>query len=326
MTINLSPQALLTLLLLIIFAPGVSVAGMSAVSLSPELTVDAGLRNDHLDWNIAGTSAGTNPNILSELTWDDVQTYQFRLRGGLNLAMEDNPWFGLYLRGQIGYGRIYSGQNQDSDYDGDNRTQEFSRSNNAADQGDVLDLSFGVGPKFSFLNERLALIPLVGYSYHAQNLKLMDGFQTILAPGHIPPVPPVGPFAGLDSSYDTEWWGPWLGLELRYSTGERLIFKGLTEYHRADFSAEANWNLRQDFAHPVSFEHGADGDGWVHEIGLEFLLRDQWSLSLSGTVQRWQTDAGYDLVFFADGTRQVTRLNRVNWNSTSIQVGLAYDF
>lgn len=323
MTIRIYLQALLMLLYLIVFAPGVSVAGLSGVSISPELSVDVGLRTDQLDWNIAGTSpiSLSYVNVLSELTWGDVQTYQLRLRGGLDLAMESQPWFRPHFRGQFGYGRIYSGQNQDSDYDGDNRTLEFSRSNNAADRGDTLDLSFGVGQKISFLNDRLTLIPLVGYSYHAQNLKLLDGFQTI---------PADGPFAGLNSSYDTEWRGPWLGIELEWALSERLSFGWLTEYHRADYSAEANWNLRTEpvtgFAHPLSFEHGADGDGWVNEIGLEFLLSDQWSLNLSGTFERWQTEAGYALVFFADGSQVATRLNQVNWESTSIQVGLSCNF
>lgn len=303
--------------LLILCGPGVCFAWPQLVPLQSGVRVDAGSRTDQLDWSIAGTSTGTNPDILSELTWDDLDIYQFRLHGALDLVVQGRPWFRPQLRAQLGYGRIHAGHNQDSDYDGDNRTLEYSRSNNAADRGNVLDLSVGVGQKYSLLNERLSLSPLLGYSYHAQRLQIMDGYQTI---------PADGPITGLNSSYDTEWWGPWLGLEMSWLTTERLTLRGLTEYHRADFAAEADWNLRADFAHPLSFEQRADGYGWVNEIGLVLFLRDQWSLDLSGTYQRWQTGSGYDRVFLANGTTQSTRLNRVNRKSISFQVGLHYAF
>ncbi len=315
---------LISILVMLLLTPVVCLAwGPVSVGQSA-LAVDAGQRTDQLDWNIAGTSAGTGPNILSELTWKDLQIIQFRVHGELDLVIAGKPWFRPHLRGNLGFGQIYSGQNQDSDYDGDNRTQEFSRSNNAADQGDVLDLSLGVGQRFSFLEERLALTPLLGYSYHQQNLRMLDGYQTIET---LPHTPPVGPFEReLDSSYDTEWRGPWLGLEIRYLLNNRLLIKGLSEYHRATYAAEANWNLRTDFAHPLSFAQSADGHGWVHEVGLEFPLRERLSLSLSGTYQRWQTDTGRDRVFLANGTISDTRLNRVNWTSASVQGGLSYAF
>ena len=40
-----------------------------------------GYRADDLDWNIAGDINGNNPNVLSELTWDDVKSYQVKLQG-----------------------------------------------------------------------------------------------------------------------------------------------------------------------------------------------------------------------------------------------------
>jgi hypothetical protein len=83
-------------------------------------------RVDHLDWNIAGNSAGSNPNVLSELTWEELEIYQ--ITGGVRLSIND----GFYVRGSLGYGWILSGANQDSDFLGDDRTQEYSRTNNSA--------------------------------------------------------------------------------------------------------------------------------------------------------------------------------------------------
>jgi hypothetical protein len=40
-----------------------------------EVTLTGGWRQDDLRWNIAGNLQGTNPNILSELTWDNVDMF-----------------------------------------------------------------------------------------------------------------------------------------------------------------------------------------------------------------------------------------------------------
>lgn len=38
------------------------------------LSLDAGFRSDDLDWSIAGDADGNNPNILSELTWENIKS------------------------------------------------------------------------------------------------------------------------------------------------------------------------------------------------------------------------------------------------------------
>ncbi len=317
MDISMWRSILFILSLLILSAPVQSSAWAALEIDSLTLAGETGLRTDQFDWNIAGSFSGENPNIFSELVWDDLQIMHFGLRTELEISSPSKPWLKTQVRGEVGYGSIFSGSVQDSDYEGDNRTLEFSRTNNAADQGYVLDLSFGVGQKFSFLQEKLNLLPLLGYSYHRQHLKLLNGYQTI---------PAEGPFPGLNTRYEANWWGPWAGVELSWKANERLLFRGLTEYHLADFFADADWNLRNDFAHPLSFEHRSDGSGWIHELGLEVRLRERWRLSLAGIWQSWVTGAGTDLVFLADGTRQLTRLNQVHWSSTSIQLGLSFQY
>ena len=43
-----------------------------ALTFETEFVFSAGYRKDELDWNIAGNINGNNPNILSELTWEDL--------------------------------------------------------------------------------------------------------------------------------------------------------------------------------------------------------------------------------------------------------------
>jgi hypothetical protein len=113
-----------------------------------------------------------------------------------------------------------------------------------------------VGYQLTLISGRLRFIPLLGYSYNQQNLIISDGFQTISTPGF---AHPGGPFPGLASTYETEWVGPWLGLDLIAPVNEKITLSAGFEYRWTSNKAEANWNLRGDLAHPTSFEHSADG-------------------------------------------------------------------
>lgn len=281
-----------------------------------QVTFNTGYRQDNLNWTIAGDINGSNPNILSELTWTDLDIFQ------MEIGLEAKFWRNFKLGGTLAYGFIFGGQNQDSDYLGDNRTLEFSRSNNSADGGNTRDISVAFGYEFLFGSGAFGFTPLFGYSNHVQNLNITDGVQTI---------PPLGPFPGLDSSYDAEWAGPWAGLDLTFrilTKGQKAPdheFKLGSEYHfNADYSAEADWNLRTDFQHPISFEHEADGSGLILEGSYKIIWLGGWSLDFNGKYQEWQTDPGIDTVFFSDGTVAVTRLNEVNWDSYSLMIGFTF--
>jgi hypothetical protein len=295
------------------------------LSVETEFVLTGGYRVDDLDWNIAGDINGNNPNIISELTWDDLESYQVKFQGSL-------VWPDLIaLRGSLNYGWIFNGKNQDSDYRGDNRTLEYSRSNNSTDDDNVWDASLAVGYPFRFGRTVIATFtPLVGYSHHEQHLNITDGYQTIATPGE--ETPPVGPFNGLDSSYDTEWKGPWIGLDLRFKAAEikafahRLETYFTYEYHWTDFEAEANWNLRDDFRHPKSFTHSTDGHGLVIGAGFNLVLNQHWALNVNLDYQDWSTDEGTIKFFLADGTTHKQQLNEVNWTAYALMAGLSLRF
>ena len=274
-------------------------------------------RTDALDWNIAGNSSGTAPNILSELTWEDLTTFQLRLASRSVILNH------FFLKADFNYGWIFEGHNQDSDYAFDDRAGEFSRSNNQADRGEVWDASIGVGPRFTFGLPYLELIPLVGYSRHEQHLTITDGYQSI---------PAMGAFEGLYSTYAAQWQGPWVGFDLTIRAGRPLgIFSDVGflfdfEYHRGDYYAEAEWNLRSDLAHPKSFEHEADGHGYHFSFSSEFYFDAHWALACGYRYVVWETDPGLDRVFISGGGTAKTRLNEVNWRSKTISIGARYQF
>ncbi len=341
--INKSAGRCFVLLLVAIFFPvGSLMAGaFSGTSHThtaggyAETTFMAGYRQDSLDWNIngAGNPVGSSPNILSELTWRDLDIFQ--MRGEIVAANTD----GIYFRGSAGYGWVLGGENQDSDYAGDDRTLEFSRSINGVDGSRVSDIKGGLGVEFPFgAQEKHRFVPLLGYSYHSQQLKMTDGNQVVFdlanlqvfdpsATGTIP----LGSFSGLNSSYDATWSGLWLGTDILLDLEDRGSMYLHLERHWPKYEAKANWNLRDDFAHPVSFEHEANGRGWVMELGWHNQpARNDWVWGASMTLQSWTTSSGTDRTFlvipgppcngncYTEGI-----LNEVNWFSKSINITLS---
>lgn len=304
------------------------VPGDAAVKLS------AGYRSDHLEWNIAGNSDGPNPNILSELTWEDIETFQLQARGRVDFL--ELPYFKRPSRllTCLSFGKILDGDVQDSDYATDDRTNEWSRSVNQADVGFMVDISGGWGPVFKFERfPQLSLVPLVGYAFNMQALSMTRGEQMVseadIRRSYFGPkaeLPPdLGSISGLDSTYTAYWYGPWIGLQLDYQINNRLKVETGLQYHLVEFYAQADWNLREEFDHPVSFEHEADGSGIVWTLSGLYQLNEKWALLCDLNVQSWQADDGTDSTF-ADGRVSRSRLNRVKWESYALTTGVAYRF
>jgi hypothetical protein len=283
------------------------------------IIVGADYRRAQLDWNIAGNNAGTNPNVLSELTWRDLEIAQ--VSAVAQAILGDH----VVVQGSGDYGQVMHGKNQDSDYLGDNRTLEYSRSNNEG-TGNISDASFGLGYRFRLLDSSVGhyaqVIPLAGYSIHSQNLKIKNGMQVV-------PASAAGPIPGLDTAYDAEWKGPWLGLNMRLEASARTSILVDLGYHWADYSAEADWNLRNDLAHPVSFRHDAKGTGIVTTVAFTHMLNRHWEFIARLESQHWTSNTGVDTSFdTSTGSVQAetTRLNVVHWRTRLAGVAASYHF
>jgi len=293
--------------------------------LETEFTLTTGIRSDDLDWSIAGN----NVNYLSELTWSNVDSYQISLANRTQLKNR------LYFRGAFNFAWIQDGTVRDSDYGQDNRGGEWSRSISDTTGDELWDLSGGGGYSFYFLQNRLTISPLVGLSYHKQNLRIQNGNQVVSGAnpfgGSNPPA--TGPLdSRLDSTYFARWFGPWIGCDLRYrpkikpNVYHAMELRLSLELHWADYYGEGNWNLRSDLAHPKSFEHETYGYG-ISITGQWLInIANQWDLTFSASHQDWSTDDGTDRKFLSGGGTTTTRLNKVNWESTSFMVGVTYHF
>ena len=293
---------------------------VAAAHAASRYEVDLGTdyRRAALDWNIAGDLSGTNPNVLSELRWHDLEIAQVNA----TLRAEAGP---VVLEATGVYGVIVSGKNRDSDYLADNRQLEFSRSDSESG-GTVAEAGLGLGYRYRLYDATLRhygdIIPMVGYSLHCQDLNIRNGVQT---------VPATGPIAGLDSHYDTQWQGPWLGARLQLKGSPRTVLSFDFAYHFADYLADGNWNLRNDLAHPVSFRHQATGSGLVAAAAVSYRWNRRWSLAAHLDAEDWTAGPGVDTFFAVDTNTgkvqpEATRLNVVHWKSGAVGVSAEYRF
>jgi hypothetical protein len=289
-----------------------------------ECSLSTGPRKDKLSWSIAGRAAGTSPDVLSELSWSSVDSYQVTFANRSRFRRH------IYCRTALNYAWVQDGTVRDSDYDGDGRSLEWSRSISESNGDHMWDLSTAGGYAFILLNDRLLVAPLLGFSYHKQDLRITDGTQVVSTR---PPAPNIGPLSRqLDSTYFARWTGPWIGADLRYLTGKRgpnhlsMEFGFSWELHYADYYGEGNWNLRDDLNHPKSFEHDAEGYGICISGEWLITLAPHWDLNLAANYQYWDTGTGTDRKFLSDGNTAVTVLNGVTWSNSSFMVGASYHF
>jgi outer membrane protease len=289
------------------------------LSYPNSFSLGAGYRWDSVFFNIATLSR--TPNILSELQYDNIESMTL----SANMRWSNSANF--YVRGGVDIGRTINGEVQDSDYLGDNRTLEFSRSYADGDGGSLVDANAGFGYRFdlplSGRDQSMHLMPLLGYSYHSQELEMTDGVQVIADYGFDVP---LGPFGGLDSNYDAHWSGPWIGLDMELAINQRHALLASLEYHWADYEADADWNLRSDFAHPVSFEHKSEGEGVIASITYRYTPNPKWFWTAGFKYSKFEADAGEYTYYSSADTAGYARFNEAEWESYAVTVGLGFKF
>ncbi len=291
--------------------------------IETELNVANGYRSDDLKFSLHGVQpddVGGLLGVASDLNWKNLDIDQLSTHG--KVVVNDT----FVFKGNFSYGWILDGQVQNSDFVGDvkhPRQEEFSRTNHSAEGGSVLDTSSGMGLQFDFCSNRMSFTPLVGYAYQEQNLEVHDGVVTL---NQIDDTPVGSPTGDIHSSYETQWHGPWLGMDLSYDATKKLTLLFGFEYHFVNYSAVGNWAQRDDFQHPKSYSHDADGDGLKLSGGADYAFSSHWSVNLNLTYQDWSTDTGEDRTFFVDGTSGHAILDEVNWKSWNAALGLTYHF
>lgn len=134
---------------------------------------------------------------------------------------------------------------------------------------------------------------------------------------------PLGPIAGLNSSYGSQWSGPWIGFEMWEKLGQHTVLFRYQHYE-VDFEANGDWNLEENLQHPHSFEQEADGEGGTLRIEYQYSFSDYLSVGTVYNWNRWITDKGTYTIFEADGSSESVLLDKVSWEYYTISINLIY--
>lgn len=271
-----------------------------------EMTVSYGLgvRNDSLRWSIATDLIGTPPNILSELTWRKLQGREDHL-GFEYIAT--SGWAGRITLNLAQFDQ--GGEIQDSDYQFNNRGGEFSRSLSATHGSNAQDLALIIGKQvYTSADEELQITPVIGLASNVIDLHMNEGVQTI---------PATGPFAGLESSYRAQFSSTLVGMEARWWFAQPFGLDLKWHHQWFTYHADADWNMRADFMHPVSFNQDGDGVDNRWTLGLLARLNKSWTMELAHTIRNGLFRNGRDVLYLANGVQERTLLHDVEWTSVA---------
>ena len=286
---------------------------LQTAAAATQLDIFPFYRQDNLIWNKAGLN--NFPNVLSELKWENLRTQ------GIKAVLKHDLGPRYFLEATGSYGYTYSGTTQDSDYDGDNRTLEFSRSNSNGSGGTMFDASLSLGWKLQDSKKAKTSLQ-AGYAINRQYLDMTNYVQTI----DTSPNSQLGPFPGVSASYKALWRGPWVGVVHDQTLNKRLHLTTRLEYHLPDYAGECYWRSRSDLAQPVTNNHWASAQGIVAAIGVDYVTGPRWILGAGVEYTNYTTFPGTDQVNIADGTHVQIRLNEVRWDSWAFRLKATYRF
>ncbi len=277
------------------------------------------MSDSELVWDIASSaSATTTPNVLSELSFRDIRSLGYVINLGYMNRFDNNIAF--VLEAEYADSRIRSGRAQDSDYASDNRTDEFSRSFSDIESDSINYFSLATGIKTRWLNTKGHYLSfLIGYKKHNVDITMTNGVV------EIPEADAGSLIPGLNSTYNSEFRSIFAGLSTEHVFSWGTIGFRYDLYY-TDLKAEADWNLRTDFAHPVSFEQVGNGKGYAATLGYTYNHNRNWDYSIDYVVNKYHIKDGYDQTYFSDTTSFIVKLNNSEYKQEAIRIGVSYNF
>ena len=270
-------------------------------------------------WNTASDITGNRtPNVLSELSFKDVIATPLGFKGELRLNTRRSQW---RLGVDIVDGQFNDGEVTDSDYGGDNRTEEWSRSESEIADDDISRVKAYIG--WGRENKKYRFAVLAGFNISEQSFRMQNGEQLLCNSSC---TVGIGEFSGLDSVYSMQWQGPWVGARWAETKGRHRVTVAYDYYFANTYRGEAEWNLRSDLQQPLSFEHEADAQGHGLQLSYGFDITAHWRLGVLYEYNRWESKTGTETRYFADNTIGKIQLNKAESESRSYGIGLQYTF
>ena len=247
-----------------------------------KIGLSQGYRREKQDFSISGIKG--SPNIVSELTFKDIDVYVTRLWASV---MKD----GYYLKGSGAYGKILDGRTIDNDYARDDRKGHFSHSVHDITGDYTADFRLQLGRSFEVIGVH------VGYSAYLQRMRFKHGkvWTTTMFNGGKGKYRPVH---GLNSTLKTNWHGPELGLELKQPVAACVdIIAHYSFLFPLRYEANGHWNLRKKHhRHFDMHNRSTKSFGNIFGICLSWCLSPAWSLQAAYEYLRFSSRGGHEKV------------------------------
>ena len=279
-------------------------AGTIVCETLPQLhfKLNAGYRQDMYDWNIEQDEAPF-PFIETQdhLKFDHVKV---GLIGGEFLLGIPNCYF-IRVYGDAGY--IGGGVLRD----------RFSindvtyRVNNKIDKGFVGDASISIGNPVHLMSHRLVATPMLGYSYHAQNITVknhnrlidvIDPFSAFLAG--------FGNPGRKNNNFHFSQWAPWIGLDLFFHSCDGWSFYGYFEWQFLGRARRAR-DTHVGLSYLDNYSITRKVNAYQAKVGSRCWAWHPFFMDLFVDYRYWKSRAHHD---------------RFTWKSMGVGVNLAYIF
>lgn len=271
-------------------------------------------------WKAASDITGTElPKVQSSNKYKKLSSIGSNLHSsiGYNFGQSSTVLFDF----EIFSSSIDDGEMTQSLYEADSETvSEAQRISAEIEKDDISSNQYAIA-----YSSTMEVAPEIHYSWYIgqvdneQNFNFTRGYQSVSTEGGTP----VGPIDGYNSTYESEWSGPWIGFEMWEKVGAHTVLFRYQHYE-VDFESSGDWNLESDLQHPVSFTQEADGEGGTMRIEYQYAFSNYLSIGGVYNWNRWIAEDGTYTLHNADGSSNTVLLDKVNWDYYTISVNLVF--
>ena len=293
----------------------------------------AGWRRDNLDWKVSNMKGGyhKSTDVDSHICFDDIDIYN--LKGKLRFLGAH-----YYVRLAASYGISYKGRAKEH-FEIDNPclfcydVYSIHTNNHIKRQSEFYDFNIAVGYPFLLCGCKLSIIPLIGFAYDRQRLKVRQkhdnsssSFSVDCCSNEFCSTPCSDPFSsssdseiastlGIKSHHDSanyrfSWYGPLAGVDIVYSLDNCWTlyteFQGhfLNQVHRKRSS-------HTGIGFVDRYHHSGSAYGFDGTFGSCFIICEDWYCAIDVDYKWWKGDSKHD---------------KLDWDSIGVNVSLGCMF
>lgn len=261
------------------------------------------IHKNNIQYSISGNIDGTSPNILSDLSWKNVNSavYGGEITAGINH---------FSIEGRYSYGTTYGGDVSDIDYAEDNRNGVFSEQYLSSNIGTIKEIR--IFPAYHFFRRsHISLLAYPAFQVTKQLLYLVNK----VTKDHQDYID------DLQSSYQYNSRVVGAGLKM-FAGWDKFSLVTRVNAGKLFYEASGNWNLRRDLEHPVSYSHKARGKSIAFEIENRYHLTKSIICFFEYSFLSQKSRKGVDKLFRQDKEPYETLLNETARSQYAFQVGI----